>query len=69
MLLLVGGDQDVVLVLPLLPRPVLEGGDPVAVLPVVEPLPLVLQPVRPENISQYLNAKNILLKIFCLTSR
>ena len=47
MFLFVGGDQDVVLVFALLPGAVLEGGDPVSIFPIVEPLPLVLQPVRP----------------------
>ena len=46
MLLLVAGDENVVLILSLLPGPVLEGGDAVAVLSVVEPLSLVLEPVR-----------------------
>ena len=41
MFLLVGSDQNVVLIFPLLPAPVLERGDAVSVLPVVEPLPLV----------------------------
>ena len=44
-LLLVAGDEDVVLVLALLPRPVLERGHAVAVLAVVEPLPFVLETV------------------------
>ena len=62
MLLLVGGDQDVVLVLSLLARPVLERGHSIAILPeqtmvrkrdkkkrvapVVEPLSFVLETVR-----------------------
>lgn len=47
MLLLLAGDQHVVLVLALLLAPVAERRHPVTVLPVVEPLALVSKPVAP----------------------
>ena len=46
MFLLVGGDEDVVLVFTLFPGPVLEGCDSVSILPVVVPLSFILETVR-----------------------
>ena len=46
MFLLVGRDEDVVLVLALLPRPIFEGRHTITIFTIVVPLSLVLETIR-----------------------